>query len=60
MESKQWAILVGSAIVAGAGVFVGAGSDASWAALAAPQYVIGSVMAIAGSVVAFFSKSPSQ
>jgi hypothetical protein len=58
MSGKQWAILIGSTVVAGAGVFVGAGADASWADLSAPQYVLGSVMSVASAVVAFFSKGP--
>ena len=60
MSNKEWAILIGSAVVAGLGVFVGAGADASWGELSAPQYVLGSVLAVAASVVAFFSKSPRQ
>ena len=50
MSGKQWAIMVGMALVAGLGVFLGADV----------QMVLGAVMAVVASVVSFLSKAPSQ
>ena len=60
MTGKQWAILISSVVGAMCGVFLAAGADASWGALSAPIYILGSVVAGASTVGAFFSKAPSQ
>ena len=60
MTGRQWAILAASVVGAGAGVFLAAGADATWSHLSAPQYVLGSVVAMASAIGAFFSKSPTQ
>lgn len=60
MTKKQWAILASSVVVAMAGVFVGAGIDATWNDLSAPHYIFGSLVSGGAAVGAFFSKAPSQ
>ena len=60
MTGKQWTILISSVVGAMGGVFLGAGADATWAALSAPIYVFGSVVSGAAAVGAFFSQSPSR
>lgn len=60
MDKKQIAILVGVVIGAMGGVFLGAGADASWAALSQPIYIIGSVVSGASALVGFLSKGPMQ
>jgi hypothetical protein len=59
MQRKQIAILIGVIVGAMGGVFLGAGADASWAALTSPIYVIGSVVAGAAALVGFLSKGPN-
>lgn len=58
MTKRQWATLISVVIGAMGGVFLGAGSDASWEALTAPTYVIGSLVSGASAVGGFFSKWP--
>jgi hypothetical protein len=60
MTKKQWVIMLSVVIGAMGGVFLGAGSDASWAALTAPSYVIGSLVAGASALGGFFSKWPDK
>lgn len=58
MEAKQWAIAVLTVLGAMAGVFLGAGADASWSQLGQPIYILGSFVSGAAAGVAFMSKSP--
>jgi len=61
MSGKQWAIMVGMALVAGLGVFLGADVQIdNWGDLNVPRLVLGAVMAVVASVVSFLSKAPSQ
>lgn len=52
--------VIGVTVVVGAmgGVFLGAGAEASWAALLAPQFVIGALVAGASALGGFLSQSP--
>lgn len=58
MTGKQWAILISTTVTAGAGVFLAAGADGTWPDMAQPQYIFGSIVAMASAITAFFSKSP--
>ena len=58
MSAKQWAIATLTIMGAMAGVFLGAGADASWAQLSQPIFVIGSFVSGAAAGVAFMSRSP--
>jgi len=58
MDTKQKVIMASVILVAMGGVFLGAGADASWDALSAPQYVIGSLVSGAAALGGFLSKGP--
>jgi hypothetical protein len=58
MDKKQICILILTVVGAMAGVFLGAGADATWAHLSKPIYIIGSLVAGASAGVAFLSKGP--
>lgn len=59
MTKQQWAIMIGMALVAGLGVFVGADVKLdNWGDLNVPRLVIGSVMSTISALVAFLAKSP--
>jgi hypothetical protein len=58
MEAKQWAIAVLTVLGAMAGVFLGAGAEATWSHLSQPIFVIGAFVSGAAAGVAFMSKSP--
>ena len=60
MTGRQWGIMITTVIGAAGGVFLGAGADASWEALTAPMYVIGSIVSAASAAGAFFEASPRQ
>lgn len=57
MTAKQWAFLIGSEIVAGAGVLAAAGS---WAELTTPAGMGGLLVALGAVVVSYFKPSPRQ
>ena len=58
MTVKQWIVAVLTIMGAMAGVFLGAGADASWSQLTQPIFIIGSFVSGAAAGVAFLSKSP--
>lgn len=61
MSGKQWAIMIGMALVAGLGVFLGADVQIEdWNDLNVPRLVLGAIMAVVASVVSFLSKAPRQ
>lgn len=61
MSGKQWAIMLLTAVGAGLGVFLGADAALDqWADMNVPRLVIGAVVSVTSSVVAFLSKAPSQ
>jgi len=59
MNKKQTAILILTVLGAMAGVFLGAGADATWAGLSKPIYIMGSFVSGAAAGVAFLSKGPT-
>ena len=59
MTIKQKTIMASVVLVAMGGVFLGAGADGSWAALAHPQFVIGSLVSGAAALGGFLSKGPN-
>ena len=61
MSGKQWAIRIGTALVAGIGVFLGADVQLdNWSDLNVPRLVLGAVMSVISAVVAFLAKGPSS
>ena len=61
MQARQWAILIGTALVAGLGVFLGADVQLeNWSDLNVPRLVLGAIMSMVSAVVAFLAKSPQQ
>lgn len=61
MTGGQWAYLVSTVIGAGIAVFVAADlAEVTWAAMAAPKYVIGSIGAMAIAVANYFKPNPKQ
>lgn len=61
MSGKQWAIMIGTALVAGIGVFLGADVQLdNWSDLNVPRLVLGAVMSVISAVVAFLAKGPSS
>jgi hypothetical protein len=58
MAPRQAVIGITVVVAAVGGVFLGAGADASWDALTAPQYIIGSIVSGAAALGGFLSKSP--
>lgn len=59
MTARNWAYLIGTCIVAGLGVFVAADLESvGWSDLAAPKYVLGSVMAMGVAIVNYFKPNP--
>ena len=61
MNARQWAIMVGTMLMAGLGVYVGADLEAAaWVELTTPHYILGSAMASISALVAFLSKPPAK
>ena len=61
MSGRQWAVMLFTAVGAGIGVFLGADVALdNWADLNVPRLILGSLVSILASVVAFLSKSPQQ
>jgi hypothetical protein len=53
--------MVGTALVAGLGVFLGADVQLdNWGDLNVPRLVLGAIMSMLSAIVAFLSKPPSQ
>ena len=53
--------MIGMALVAGLGVFLGADVQIEdWNDLNVPRLVLGAIMAVVASVVSFLSKAPRQ
>ena len=59
MDKKQVAILTLTVLGAMAGVFLGAGADATWAQLSKPIFIFGSFVSGAAAGVAFLSRPPT-